>query len=118
MSKGVSLRLSSVEQLLLSRNRKVARQSWRWGRAGVWIMIIMAAGFIFSSMVWAWANFQQITLNYQISRAQETQKQLLDLRRQLRVEHSALTSISRLERLAVEEYGMGPPQPHQVVHLP
>ena len=118
MSRSVSLRLSSLEQLYLSRNRKVAKQSRRWGRAGVWVMVIMAAGFILASMSWAWANFQQITLNYQISRAQETQKQFLDLNRKLRIELSNLTSISRLEKLAVHEYGMGLPQPHQVVHLP
>jgi cell division protein FtsL len=118
MARGVTLRLSSIEQLFASRNRKVVKQEWRWGKVGMWLLIIVAAGFIFASMVWAWANLQQITLNYQISRAQETQKQFLDLNRKLRIELSNLTSISRLERLAVEQYGMGPPQPYQVVHLP
>jgi len=118
MARSVTLRLSSVEQLFASRNRKVVSQSGRWGRVGVWVLILVAAGFIFASMVWTWASLQQITLNYQISQAQETQKQLLNMRQQLRIEHSNLTSISRLEKLAVEQYGMGPPQPYQVVHLP
>jgi cell division protein FtsL len=118
MSRGVTLGLSSLEQLFASRNRKVAHQAGRWGRAGVWVVIIVAAGFIFASMVWAWVNLQQINLNYQISQGQETQKQFLDLNRKLRIELSNLTSISRLEKLAVEQYGMGPAQPYQVVHLP
>lgn len=118
MARGVTLRLSSVEQLFASRNRKVVSQSGRWSRAGVWVLILVAAGFIFASMMWAWVNLQQINLNYQISQGQEMQKQLLNMRQQLRLERSNLTSISRLEKLAVEQYGMGPAQPHQVVYLP
>lgn len=118
MARHATLRLSSVEQLFLSRNRKVASQSSRWGKTGVWILVLVAAGFIISSAVWAWANLQQTNLNYQISQSQETQKQYLDLNRKLRIELSNLTSISRLERLAVEQFGMGPPQPNQVVRLP
>jgi cell division protein FtsL len=118
MARNVTIRVSSVEQLFLSRNRKVASQSSRWEKTGMWVMVLIAAGFIISSVVWAWANFQQTNLNYQISQAQETQKQYLELNRKLRIELSNLTSISRLERLAVEQFGMGPPQPCQVVRLP
>ena len=45
------------------------------------------------------------------------QKQYLDLNRKLRIELACLTSIHRLEKLAAE-YGMGAPQPSQVVNLP
>ncbi|MFZ5450301.1 MAG: cell division protein FtsL [Thermodesulfobacteriota bacterium] len=102
----------------MSRNRKVARKSSPWGRAGVVFLVLVAAGFIIASVVWAWANLQQVTLNYQISQAQEVQKQYLELNRKLRIEHSSLISISRLERLAEEQYGMVAPQPSQVVQLP
>jgi len=119
MASNITLRLSSVEELFISRNRKVAsQQSSRWGKTGVMLLALLVAGFIFSSLVWAWANLQQTNLNYQISHAQETQKQYLELNRRLRIELSNLTSISRLEKLAVEQYGMGPPQPSQVVQLP
>jgi cell division protein FtsL len=112
------MRLSSIDQLFVSRNRKVVIQSSWWSKTGVWVMVLVAAGLIISSVVWAWANLQQTNLNYQISQAQETQKQYLELNRKLRIELSNLTSISRLERLAVEQFGMGPPQPCQVVRLP
>lgn len=118
MARHVSLRLSSVEQLFMTRNRKVASQSSPWWRAGVAILVLVAAGFIIASVAWAWGNLQQTNLNYQISQAQETQKQYLEMRRKLRIEHSVLTSVSRLEKLAVEQFGMGPPQPSQVVQLP
>ncbi|MEW6659906.1 MAG: cell division protein FtsL [Thermodesulfobacteriota bacterium] len=119
MANNITLQLSSVEQLFASRNRKVARQqSSRWGKAGVMVLVLFVAGFIISSLVWAWANLQQTNLNYQISQTQEMQKQYFELNRRLRVELSNLTSISRLEKLAVEQYGMGPPQPYQIVQLP
>jgi len=103
----------------MSRNRKLVNpQGSRWGKAGVMVLVLLVAGFIISSLVWAWTNLQQTTLNYQISQAQETQKQYLLLNRRLHVEHSSLTSIRRLEKLAVEQFDMGPPQPGQVVQLP
>jgi cell division protein FtsL len=119
MASNITLRLSSVEQLFISRNRKVAsQQSSRWGKAGVMVLVLVVTGFIISSLIWAWANLQQTTLNYQISQAQETQKQYRVLNRRLRIELSNLTSISRLEKLAVEQFAMGPPLPSQVVQLP
>ena len=119
MARQVTLRLSSVEQLFMSRNRKVASQSSsQWGKAGVAFLVLAAAGFIIASGVWAWANLQHVTLNYQISQAQEAQKQYLELNRKLRIEHSVLTSTQRLEKLAETQYAMGPPQPYQVVRLP
>jgi cell division protein FtsL len=118
MARYVTLRLSNVEQLFLSRNRKVASQSSQWGKAGVAILVLAAAGFIIASAMWAWGNLQQVTINYQISQAQEAQKQYLELNRKLRIELSNLTSISRLEKLAEEQFAMGPPQPSQVVRLP
>ena len=119
MPSNITLKLSSVEQLFISRNRKVAsQQSSPWGRIGVMVLALLVAGFIISSLVWAWTNLQQTNLNYQISQVQETQKQYLELNRKLRIELSNLTSISRLEKLAVEQFAMGPPQPYQVVQLP
>jgi cell division protein FtsL len=118
MARQVTLRLSSVEELFISRNRKVASQSSWWSKTGVWVLVLVAAGFMISSVFWAWANLQLTNLNYQISQSQEAQKQYLELNRKLRIELSNLTSISRLEKLAVEHFGMGPPQPSQVVRLP
>ena len=51
MARQVTLRLSSVEQLFMSRNRKVASQSSQWGKAGVAFLVLAAAGFIIASAV-------------------------------------------------------------------
>ena len=77
----------------------------------------ITAGVLLTSVFLAWADLQYITHSYQISQAQETQKQYLDLNNKLRIELASLTAISRLEKLAAEA-GMGAPQPSQVVKLP
>jgi cell division protein FtsL len=118
MAGNLTLRLTSVEELFVTRNRKLAASSSRWGKIVVLGLVLVTAGFIFSSLIWAWGSHQQTNLHYQISQGQETQKQFLELNRKLLIELSSLTSISRLERLAVEKYGMGHPQQHQVINLP
>lgn len=118
MPANLTLRLTAVSHSLLARNRKVSRRHSTWGRAVVTALILVTAGVMLTSLIWAWANLQVVTLNYQISQAQETMKQYLELNRKLQVELSSLKAISRLERLAVDTYEMGPPQPHQVMYLP
>lgn len=116
MAGNLALRLGAAGQVFISKNRKVS-YPWRWGRVAVWGLILVTVGVLFTCMFLAWADLQYITQSYQISQAQETQKQYLDLNRKLRIEYSNLTAISRLENLAAQ-YGMEAPQPSQVVHLP
>jgi hypothetical protein len=116
MPNNLTLRLSSAGQVFISKNRKVGRP-WRWSRIAVTVVVLATAGVFFTSMFLAWADLQFITQSYQISQAQEIQKQYLDLNRKLKIELSCLTSIHRLEQLAAQ-YDMGPPMPSQVVNLP
>lgn len=117
MPSNLTLRIGAVGHTLVSRNRKIS-QHRRWGGTVVVTLALAAATLMLASLIWAWGNLQAITLSYQISQAQETQKQYLELNRKLKIELSNLTAISRLERLAVETYGMGPPQPSQVLTMP
>ncbi len=118
MPANLTLRLTAVSHSLLARNRKVSHQHSKWGRAVVAVLILVTAGVMLTSLIWAWGNLQIVTLNYQTSQAQETMKQYLEINRKLRIELSNVMAISRLEKLAVETYEMGPPQPHQVIYLP
>jgi cell division protein FtsL len=118
MPTNLTLRLTAVSHTLLARNRKVSRQQSKWGRAAVAALILVTAGVMLTSLIWAWANLQIVTLNYQISQTQDTMKQHLEINRKLQVELSSMMAISRLEKLAVETYEMGAPQPHQVIYLP
>ncbi len=116
MSTNLALRLSTVSHTIIARNRKVRTQESPWAKLLVAGLILVTAGIIFTSLFWAWSNLQCTTLNYQISQAQEMQKQHLELNRKLRVEYSNLTSIARLEKLA-DTYDMGSPAPGQVVKV-
>jgi cell division protein FtsL len=118
MPANLTLRLTAVSRSLLARNRKVSRQHSTWGRTVVTALILVTAGVMLTSLIWAWANLQVVTLNYQISQAQESMKQYLEMNRKLRVELSSMMAISRLEKLAVDTYEMDAPQPHQVIRLP
>jgi cell division protein FtsL len=115
MPTNLALRLSTVSHTLVARNRKLSSQKSTWGKALVAGLIIGAVGIVFTSFL-AWSNLTSTDLNYQISQAEELQKQHLELNRRLRVEYSNLTCIARLERLA-ETYEMGPPARGQVVKV-
>ncbi len=116
MPANLSLRLSAAGQVFLPRNRK-ASYPWRWGGAIVAGLVLGAVGVLFICTFLAWTDLQDITHSYQISQAQQSQKQLRDLNGKLRIELSNLTAISRLEKLAAQ-LGMEAPTPSQVVKLP
>ena len=115
MSGNLALRLGVAGQVFISKNRKVGHP-WRWGSA-VTVVVLATAGVLFTALFLAWTDLQYITQSYQISQAQEIQKQYLDLNRKLRIELTPSHLHSRLEKLAAE-YDMGAPQPSQVVNLP
>jgi cell division protein FtsL len=116
MPNNLALRLSHVGQVFISKNRKVGHP-WRWSRMAVTLLVLATSGVFCTSLFLAWADLQYITQNYQISQAQEIQKQYLEMNRKLRIELACLTSIRRLEQLAVQ-YDMRAPAPYQVVNLP
>uniref|UniRef100_A0A7V4LD38 Cell division protein FtsL n=1 Tax=Desulfobacca acetoxidans TaxID=60893 RepID=A0A7V4LD38_9BACT len=117
MPGNLTLRLSAAGHTLVSRNRKVRAQEHRWVHFLVWGLLSAAGAVILMFLVLSYTSHRATELNYQISQALEVQKKHLELNRQLRVEYSHLTSISRLEKLAAE-YEMGPPGPGQVVQVP
>jgi hypothetical protein len=116
MSNNLTLRLSAASQVFISKNRKVGHP-WRWGKIVVSVVVLATAAVFFTSLFLAWADLQYLTQNYQISQAQEVQKQYLEMNRKLKIELSSLASIHRLEQLAAQ-YNMGAPHPYQVVTLP
>lgn len=116
MPGNLALRLTTVGQIFVSKNRKVSHPG-RWGRTFVAGLVMTTMGVLFTCIFLAWADLQFITQSYQISKAEEVQKQHIHLNRLLRIEYSNLTAISRLEELAAK-YGMEAPKPSQVVKLP
>ncbi len=116
MMNNLAIRLTTAGQVFISKNRKVGHP-WRWGKIAVTVVVLATAGVFFTSLFLAWADLQYLTQSYQISQAQEIQKQYRDLNRKLKIELASLTSIHLLEKRAAE-YNMGAPLPSQVVNLP
>lgn len=116
MSTNLALRLSTVSHTLIARNRKVRTEESFWEKVLVAGLLLVTVGIILTSIFWAWSNLQCTSLNYQISQAQELQKQYLDFRKKLRLEQANLTCTARLERLA-ETYDMRPPIQGQVMKV-
>jgi len=118
MPRHAVLKIPPMSPAFLTRNRKLSHHSNAWGRVVVAALVLVAIGIVLTSLMMAWTNLQYTTLSYQISQAEETKKQHLEMNRKLRIELANITAISRLEKLAVETYNMGPPQPSQAVTLP
>lgn len=115
MPTNLTLRLSTMSHTLIARNRKVRAEASPWAKF-LWAGLILAAVGIVATFFWAYGNINNTSLHYQISEAQELQKQHLEINRKLRVELSNLKAIGRLENLA-KTYDMGPPTAGQVIKV-
>lgn len=113
----LSLRLQAVNHVLFAKNRKLVHSESRLGRAVVTGLICATLGLVSTSIIWAWSSVQVVELQYQISQAQEIQKQHRELYEKLLIEYANLTGAPRLEKLA-DRYGMLPPEPSQIIRVP
>jgi cell division protein FtsL len=64
-----------------------------------------------------WSRFQVTSVGYQVSRALDEQKRLLNHNKALKVEGASLKSLSRIEGIATGPLGLTNPEPQQMVHL-
>lgn len=85
------------------------------GTGRMTLLLLCLTAIISLGLLFVWCQLQHLSLSYQISKIYQEHKEHLDLNRKLRIELSNLKSLPRLERLALEEYRMAPPQPHQIV---
>lgn len=113
----LSLRLQAVNHALFAKNRKVVQSDSRLGRTVATVLICATLALVTTSLIWAWSSVQVVELQYQISQAQEIQKQHRELYEKLLIEYANLTGAPRLEKLA-EKYGLLPPEPSQIIRVP
>ncbi|MCC6767074.1 MAG: cell division protein FtsL [Deltaproteobacteria bacterium] len=70
------------------------------------------------ALLLVWVRLQAVHTGYQLSAARHLVHKLEQEQRELGIEIATLTSPRRLETLARERLGMGPPTPGQIVSVP
>lgn len=77
--------------------------------------VLMVVGV---ALLLVWVRLQATRTGYQLSAARHLVHKLEQEQRELEIEIATLTSPRRLETLARERLGMGPPTPGQIVSVP
>ena len=99
--------------------RPVPRRRWGWWEwleslSSLGLGILVLAGALF----YVWQHTRVVRLGYEIERLRETQANLVQGHKSLRLELGQLRSLRRVEEIARARLGMGTPKPGQVVVLP
>lgn len=77
--------------------------------------ILMAVPVVLAALFYVWTHVASVRLGYEISRAGEAHRALIEENRALRVEVASLKDPKRLAALATEKYGLAPPKPSQII---
>ena len=91
--------------------RKVERRLLAAIGLGLLVVVAMA-------LLLVWVRLQTVDTGYALSAARRLTHRLEQEQRELEMEIATLTSPLRLERVARERLGMGPPGPGQIVNVP
>jgi cell division protein FtsL len=70
------------------------------------------------ALLLVWVRLQTVRTGYELSAARRLEHRLQQEQRELELEIATLTSPRRLERVARERLGMGPPTAGQIVSVP
>lgn len=83
--------------------------------------LVCGLAFICCFSIWAlfhvWTRTEAMDLGYQITREQGIKEEFNNENKSLKLEISTLKRMDRLESIALNELGMAPPSPEQVLHL-
>jgi cell division protein FtsL len=83
------------------------------------LAIMLGVAMVMSvSLLLVWVRLQTVHTGYQLSAARHLTHRLEQEQRELALEIATLTSPRRLERLAHDRLGMGPPAAGQIVSVP
>jgi cell division protein FtsL len=80
-----------------------------------WTLTGLTLGvFILLVMAYLWLHFQIIQISYDIARAQNQKKELMETNKKLRIQLANLKSPERIEQIAMTRLGLRPPGKGQV----
>jgi len=77
--------------------------------------ILFLVFLIGGSLFYVWSRIQVIQIGYEISNTLKEERALAEANKRIRLEIATLKSYTRIEKIAVEELGMGKPKPDQVI---
>jgi len=81
----------------------------------IFFFILFLGFLIGGSLFYVWSRIQVIQIGYEISNALKEERTLAEANKRIRLEIATLKSYTRIEKIAVEELGMGKPKPDQVI---
>ncbi|MBE9535905.1 MAG: cell division protein FtsL [Proteobacteria bacterium] len=100
----------------VARQRALPRKSAERGdsRMALWLM---ALAILSSSILCVWSRAKVTAIGYEISQETRRLRNQTELNEQLRAEMAMLKAPGRLEPIAKEELGLGPPKNGQIVFM-
>ncbi len=81
----------------------------------IFFFTLLLVFLIGGSLFYVWSRIQVIQIGYEISNALKEERALAEASKRIRLEIATLKSYTRIEKIAVEELGMGKPNPDQVI---
>ena len=78
------------------------------------LALILVSGILF----YVWLQVQMVGLSYDISKAQNQRKELVEINKKLRIQWASLRSPDRIEQIALNQLGLRPPERGQIEILP
>lgn len=82
------------------------------------VVVLGLAMVVGVALLLVWVRLQAVRTGYQLSAGRHLVHKLEQEQRELELEIATLTSPRRLESLARDRLGMGPPAPGQIVSVP
>ncbi len=99
--------VAAVRRRITAAERRLGRQ------VGVGALAALAV-----ALVLVWVRLQLVHTGYDLSTARQIERRLEEEQRELQIEIATRTSPRRLEEVARDRLGLGPPAPGQIVTMP
>lgn len=78
-----------------------------------WLIILLFV-FVPSVLVYIWLHVQTVGLSYDIAKAQKQKREFLETNKKLRIQLANLKNPERIERIALTQLGLKPPEKGQI----
>ena len=77
-------------------------------------LILLLVVFVPSVLVYIWLHVQTVGFSYDIAKAQKQKRELQEMIKKLRIQLANLKSPERIERIALTQLGLKPPEKGQI----